>query len=143
MQTHPSRSAELVSTISAFHGPIEQAVRYHHENYDGSGYPHGLAGEEIPIGARVIMLADTMDAMTTDRPYRKALSYERVVEELRRYSGQQFDPTLVEVVVSSVPIRDLVAARLRKEPIEAPVGGLEIFARLERPARSGRALAAQ
>jgi HD domain-containing protein/MASE9 protein len=143
MQTHPSRSAELVSTISAFHGPVEQAVRYHHENYDGSGYPHGLAGDDIPIGARVIMLADTMDAMTTDRPYRKALSYERVVEELRRYSGQQFDPTLVEVVVSSVPIRDLVAARLRKEPIEAPVGGLEIFARLDRPARSGRALAAQ
>jgi len=142
MQTHPSRSADLVSTISAFRGPIEQAVRYHHENYDGTGYPHGLAGEAIPIGARVIMLADTMDAMTTDRPYRRALTYERVVEELRRYSGRQFDPQLVEVAVSSAAIKDLVAARLRKEQIEVPAGGLEVFARGERPGRPGRLAAA-
>ncbi len=142
MQTHPSRSAELVSTISAFRGPIEQAVRYHHENFDGSGYPHGLSGEDIPVGARVIMLADTMDAMTTDRPYRKALTYERVVEELRRYAGRQFDPSLVDVVVSSVPIKELVAARLRRESIETPTGGLEIFARAERASRASRAIAA-
>ena len=137
MQTHPSRSADLVSTISAFRGPIEQAVRYHHENYDGTGYPHGLAGEAIPIGARVIMLADTMDAMTTDRPYRRALTYERVVEELRRYSGRQFDPRLVDVAINSAAIRDMVAARLRKESVEVPAGGLEVFARSERP-RPGR-----
>ncbi|HVO22807.1 MAG TPA: HD-GYP domain-containing protein [Candidatus Margulisiibacteriota bacterium] len=141
MQTHPSRSADLVSTISAFRGPIEQAVRYHHENYDGTGYPHGLAAEAIPIGARVIMLADTMDAMTTDRPYRRALTYERVVEELRRYAGRQFDPRLVEVAISSAAIKDMVAARLRKEPLEAPAGGLEVFARNERP-RPGRLAAA-
>ncbi len=142
MQTHPSRSADLVSTISAFRGPIEQAVRYHHENYDGTGYPHGLAGAAIPIGARVIMLADTMDAMTTDRPYRRALTFERVVEELRRFSGRQFDPQLVEVVVSSAAIKDLVAARLRKEPIGPPPGALEVFARGDRPARAGRLAAA-
>jgi HD-GYP domain-containing protein (c-di-GMP phosphodiesterase class II) len=133
----------LVSTISAFRGPIEQAVRYHHENYDGTGYPHGLAGAAIPIGARVIMLADTMDAMTTDRPYRRALTFERVVEELRRYSGRQFDPQLVEVVVGSAAIRDLVAARLRKEPAMVPAGGLDVFARGDRPARVGRLAAAQ
>jgi len=138
MQTHPSRSADLVSTISAFRGPIEQAVRYHHENFDGTGYPHGLAGAAIPIGARVIMLADTMDAMTTDRPYRRALTFERVVEELRRFSGGQFDPQLVEVVVSSAAIKDLVAARLRKELVGPPPGGLEVFARGDRPARAGR-----
>lgn len=138
MQTHPSRSAELVCTISAFRGPIEQAVRHHHENYDGSGYPLGLAGEAIPIGARVIMLADTMDAMTTDRPYRKALTFERVIEELRRFAGRQFDPALVEVVVRSSAIRGMVAARLAKEAPEIPAGGLAVFARGDRPARANR-----
>jgi putative nucleotidyltransferase with HDIG domain len=142
MQTHPSRSADLVSTISAFRGPIEQAVRYHHENYDGTGYPHGLAGAAIPIGARVIMLADTMDAMTTDRPYRRALTFERVVEELRRLSGRQFDPQLVEVVVNSTAIRQLVAARLRKDPVETLSSGLEVFARGERSGKPGRLAAA-
>ena len=142
MQTHPSRSAELVATISAFRGPIEQAVRHHHENFDGSGYPLGLAGDGIPIGARVIMLADTMDAMTTDRPYRKALSFERVVEELRRYAGKQFDPQLVDVVVRSVAIKAMVAARLQGQPIEVPPGGLAVFARAERAMRPGRVAAA-
>jgi putative nucleotidyltransferase with HDIG domain len=142
MQTHPSRSAELVATISAFRGPIEQSVRHHHENFDGSGYPLGLAGDGIPIGARVIMLADTMDAMTTDRPYRKALTYERVVEELRRYSGKQFDPNLVEVVVRSSSIKSMVVARLQGQPMEAPPGGLAVFARAERALRPGRVAAA-
>jgi len=142
MQTHPSRSAELVATISAFRGPIEQSVRHHHENFDGTGYPLGLAGDGIPIGARVIMLADTMDAMTTDRPYRKALSYERVVEELRRYAGKQFDPQLVDVIVHSAAIKALVVARLHGEPMETPPGGLAVFARAERDMRPGRMAAA-
>lgn len=138
MQTHPSRSAELVATISAFQGPIERAVRHHHENYDGSGYPLGLAGDAIPIGARVIMLADTMDAMTTDRPYRKALTYERVVEELQRYAGSQFDPGLVDVAVRSPAIKDLVIARLQGHSIEAVQTGLDVFARSDRGIRSER-----
>ena len=143
MKTHPSRSADLVSTISAFRGAIEEAVRYHHENYDGTGYPHGLAGAAIPIGARVIMLADTMDAMTTDRPYRRALTFERVVEELRRFSDLQFDPRLVEVAVTSPAIRELVAARLGKEPFEVPPGGLDVFARGDnKTVRTGRLAAA-
>jgi putative nucleotidyltransferase with HDIG domain len=112
MQTHPSRSAELVATISAFKGPIEAAVRHHHEHYDGSGYPSGLAGEAIPIGARIIMVADTLDAMTTDRPYRAALDFERVVGELDRYAGIQFDPAVVRVVMNSPAVRDLVASRV-------------------------------
>jgi len=109
LQTHPVRSAELISTISSLRGPIERAVRHHHENYDGTGYPDGLAGEGIPFGARVIMIADTLDAMTTDRPYRSALSFDRVLEEIRKYSGRQFDPRLVELVVKSTAIRRLVA----------------------------------
>lgn len=112
METHPSRSAELVSTISAFRGPIEDAVRHHHERFDGTGYPRGLAGTAIPLGARVIMVADTMDAMTTNRPYRSALTLDRVLNELERFAGRQFDPDLVRVVARSSAIRSMVTARV-------------------------------
>ena len=138
MQTHPARSAELVCTISAFRGPIEEAVRHHHENYDGTGYPLGLAGEAIPIGARIIMIADTMDAMTTDRPYRRALTFDRVIEELRRFAGRQFDPMLVELLVGSTAIKGMVSVRLAREALEPPAGALAVFARSDRPARSNR-----
>lgn len=111
MQTHSLRSAELVGTISAFRGAIVEAVRHHHENFDGTGYPSGLAGHAIPVGARIIMIADTVDAMTTDRPYRLALSYERVVQELRKHAGTQFDPQLVDVFLQSAAIRTLIQKR--------------------------------
>src|SRR5213594_3189915 len=74
MRSHVVRSAELVATATRLRGTVEAMIRHHHENYDGSGYPDGLARDEIPVGARIIMIADTLDAMTTDRPYRKALS---------------------------------------------------------------------
>jgi putative nucleotidyltransferase with HDIG domain len=112
MQTHPSRSAELVSTISAFKGAIEAAVRHHHERFDGSGYPSGLAGDTIPIGARIVMVADTVDAMTTNRPYRSALMFDRVIGELEKFSGSQFDPAIVRVVVKSSAVREIVASRV-------------------------------
>lgn len=110
MQRHPSRSAELASTIGEFRGAVALAIRHHHENYDGSGYPDGLAGEAIPLVARIIMIADTIDAMTTDRPYRKALSFERTMEELKKFSGKQFDPRLVELVANSANLRRLLGA---------------------------------
>jgi putative nucleotidyltransferase with HDIG domain len=115
MQTHPTRSAELVATISGFRGAIEQAVRHHHENYDGTGYPIGVSGEAIPLGARIIMIADTVDAMTTDRPYRKALSFEHVTQELERLSGKQFDPALVSIFLRSSRIREIVAMRVESQ----------------------------
>lgn len=121
LQSHPVRSAELVTTISALRGTVERAVRHHHENFDGTGYPDGLAREDIPIGARVIMIADTLDAMTTDRPYRKALAFERVVEEIRRQSGTQFDPRLVEIVLKSAAIRRLVASTSQAAAAMSPV----------------------
>jgi putative nucleotidyltransferase with HDIG domain len=110
MQRHPSRSAELASTIAEFRGPVALAIRHHHENYDGSGYPDGLAGEAIPLAARIIMIADTIDAMTTDRPYRKALTFERTMEELKKFAGKQFDPRLVELVANSANLRRLLGA---------------------------------
>jgi putative nucleotidyltransferase with HDIG domain len=108
MQSHPARGAELVSTSAGLRGEVERAIRHHHENFDGSGYPDGLAGDAIPKGARVIMIADTLDAMTTDRPYRKALGFDRVVQELVKHSGTQFDPDLVRLVIHSPVIRRLV-----------------------------------
>ncbi len=112
MQAHPGRSSELVSTIAEFRGKVQSDIRNHHENYDGSGYPDGLAGEDIPIGARIIMIADTLDAMTTDRPYRKALTLQRTLEELKTYAGRQFDPRLVELVSKSPSIRRLLGPQL-------------------------------
>ena len=111
MESHPARSAELVSTISGLRGYVERCVRHHHENYDGSGYPGGLAGDGIPLGSRIVMIADTTDAMTTDRPYRRALTYDSVVAELEKHAGTQFDPALVEVFQRSSAVRSMVSTR--------------------------------
>jgi putative nucleotidyltransferase with HDIG domain len=110
MQTHATRSAELVGIISKFRGSVQDAVRYHHERWDGRGYPEGLAGEGIPVGARIILISDTIDAMTTDRPYRRRLPLEVVVAELQKCRGTQFDPRIVDVTVSSVAVRHLIAS---------------------------------
>src|SRR5258705_3532476 len=112
MQAHPVRSADLASTIAEFRGKVQTDIRNHHENYDGTGYPDGLVGETIPIGARIIMIADTIDAMTTDRPYRKALSLQRALEEMVKHSGRQFDPRLVALVSNSPAIRRLLGPQL-------------------------------
>jgi HD-GYP domain-containing protein (c-di-GMP phosphodiesterase class II) len=108
MQTHSERSADLVGIISKFHGFIQESVRHHHERWDGQGYPYGLAKKNIPLGARIILIADTIDAMTTDRPYRKRLPVDVVIAELQKCKGTQFDPELIEVVVASVAVRRLI-----------------------------------
>jgi hypothetical protein len=109
MQTHVVKSAELVGIVSKFRGRILDAVRHHHERWDGQGYPDGVQSKAIPIGARIILVADTVDAMTTDRPYRKALGLDVVLAELQRCKGTQFDPDLVELVANSVAIRRLIS----------------------------------
>jgi HD-GYP domain-containing protein (c-di-GMP phosphodiesterase class II) len=108
MQTHAAKSAELVGIITKFRASVQPAVRHHHERWDGKGYPDGIGAEEIPIGSRVILIADTIDAMTTDRPYRPRLDLDQVIAELHRCSGTQFDPTIVAVTVSSVAVRRLI-----------------------------------
>jgi HD-GYP domain-containing protein (c-di-GMP phosphodiesterase class II) len=109
MKTHSVKSAELVGLFSRFKGHVQDAVRHHHERWDGLGYADGIAAEAIPLGARIIMIADTIDAMTTDRPYRKALGFDAVVAELLKHRATQFDPRLVDCAVSSVTIRRMIA----------------------------------
>ena len=120
LQSHPIRSAELIATISNLRGVVELAVRHHHENYDGSGYPDGLKGEGIPIASRIIMIADTLDAMTTDRPYRTALRFDKVIEEFRKLGGRQFDPRLAELAIRSHTIRRLVGVAVTENVELAP-----------------------
>src|SRR5438876_778394 len=123
MQTHVTRSAQLVATATRLRGDVEAMIRHHHENFHGTGYPEGLSGKQIPVGARIIMIADTSDAMTAYRPYRKALSLARAIEELERHAGNQFDPALVKLVAHSPGIRRLLAPeRLAvAEPHPVPV----------------------
>ncbi len=109
MKTHSAKSAELVSLFSRFQGYVVSCVRHHHERWDGKGYPDQIAGEAIPLGARIIAIADTIDAMTTNRPYRDALSLEVVLSELNRGRNTQFDNQLVDLTVNSVTVRRLIA----------------------------------
>ncbi len=121
LQTHAVKSADLVGMISDFRGKIQDAVRNHHERWDGRGYPDGLAGEAIPLGARIIMVSDTVDAMTTDRPYRKRLPVESVIAELQRHRGAQFDPRLVDLAVNSVVLRRMIAELQTTTERPAPI----------------------
>ncbi|WP_439643918.1 HD domain-containing phosphohydrolase [Gemmatimonas sp.] len=106
MELHPIKSAELVAKISELQD-IVPAVRHHHENWDGSGYPDQLKGKDIPLGSRIIMFADTIDAMTTDRPYRKALGEVEVRAELVKLRGIQFDPQICDALLSSTEFNRL------------------------------------
>lgn len=108
IQEHPSDGANLVATVSGLREMVP-AIRGHHENWDGTGYPDGLAGELIPLAARVIRFADTIDAMTTERPYRAPLGEAQVRAEIMRCRGSQFDPTIADRLLSSPFWRTLFA----------------------------------
>lgn len=96
VQRHPAKSAEILAIIDAFRNAAPGA-RHHHERMDGEGYPDRLSGAQIPSASRVILVADTFDAMTSTRPYRRALPVEAAYAELERYSGSQFDPEFVKI----------------------------------------------
>jgi HD-GYP domain-containing protein (c-di-GMP phosphodiesterase class II) len=95
MKRHPIIGHQILAPVK-YLGPVAQMVLYHQEWYNGRGYPEGLKGEEIPVGARMVAVIDAWDAMRSDRPYRKALARETAVAELRRCAGTQFDPRIVE-----------------------------------------------
>jgi putative nucleotidyltransferase with HDIG domain len=98
IKTHPTIGADIVEQIK-FLSEATDLVRHHHERPDGHGYPHGLAHEEISLGCAILNVCDAFDAMTSDRPYRKALSVEQAMEELVRYKGSQFDERVVETML--------------------------------------------
>ncbi len=98
MRTHPSIGADIFAGIDGYHH-ISAIIRYHHERVDGKGYPDGLTGDSIPKGASIIAIADAFDAMTTDRVYRKALSIETAIDELKKGRGTQFHSDYVDVFV--------------------------------------------
>ena len=95
IEMHPAIGARLIQPLD-LPATITSAIRHHHEWWNGTGYPDGLSGEEIPLAARIIGVADAVDAMSSDRPYRKALRRDLVLDGLRRFSGVQFDPNLAK-----------------------------------------------
>ncbi|MDR7483787.1 MAG: HD-GYP domain-containing protein [Armatimonadota bacterium] len=97
MQGHPLVSASIIEPLEIL-GESAEMVRHHHENWDGTGYPDGLKGEEIPLGSRIIFVADALDALLTDRPYRKGASRAEALAIIRRNAGTQFDPSVVEAL---------------------------------------------
>ncbi len=99
IKNHPTIGAEIIKDVGFLKDSMD-IVKHHHERYDGKGYPDGLKGDEIPIEASILMLADSFDAMTTDRPYRKAMSIEEAIHEIIINSGTQFNPEIVEKSVS-------------------------------------------
>jgi HD-GYP domain-containing protein (c-di-GMP phosphodiesterase class II) len=102
MKTHPRVGYNILHKIE-FLEEASQIVLHHHERMNAAGYPDGLQGEDIPMGSRIFAVADTVDAMTSERPYRNALSFEDASEELKKYSGIQFDKQVVEAF-HSVPL---------------------------------------
>ena len=99
MRRHPSDGANTLSNVPTAADAVP-VIRHHHERFDGTGYPQGLSGEDIPIGARILLVADAFDAMTEDRPYRKAMPVAAAIEELKRFRGTQFDPTVVDAFLA-------------------------------------------
>ncbi len=124
MREHCYRGFQLLKRIP-FLGEASEIVYSHQERYDGTGYPRGLKGEEIPLGSRIFSVADTLDAITSDRPYRPAQSVKAAKEEIQRWSGRQFDP---EVVKAFLSMPDNIWEDLRRE-IEAQSSGYSYSAK--------------
>jgi putative nucleotidyltransferase with HDIG domain len=101
IQSHVTRGEQLLRDLSSVPEDVVKAVRHHHEREDGKGYPDGLLGDEIPVGAKIIVVCDAVDAMLSDRPYRKALPLRVVLEQLEQHRGKQFDHRVVSALVSS------------------------------------------
>jgi len=120
IKAHPRLGANIIGNIPNL-VPCRSSILYHHERWDGGGYPEGLKGEEIPIEARILAIADSFAAMTSARPYRPALCSEKVVKELRRCSGSQFDPELVGVFIGIIEAVSPEKVKIGQDPPSEPI----------------------
>jgi len=118
IKTHPMVGAEIVSSIEGFteKNSIKDIILYHHERYDGKGYPSGLKGYDIPLGARIIAVADSVSAMMQKRPYRNKMDFEATVTEVFQNSGTQFDPLIVNAFSKNLEIIENYLKRKKNEP---------------------------
>jgi len=121
VKKHPQIGADILRPIRQMES-VTQAVLAHHERFDGGGYPHGLAGRKIPLTGRIMMLADSFDAMVSDRTYRRALPVEAALAEIRRFSGTQFDPELADIFMDS----DIPSLVTRMSNVSRQDGALSI-----------------
>ncbi|MBI4464840.1 MAG: response regulator [Acidobacteria bacterium] len=136
MRRHVYAGYRIVSGMPGL-GSAAQIVLQHHERYGGGGYPQGLRGEQICLGARIFAVADTYDAITHDRPYRKRLPDDAAREEIRRYSGIQYDPKVVQTFLQ-IPSEEWMRAAVSPEPLELPSGSLEpTFPATKKPGPGG------
>jgi HD-GYP domain-containing protein (c-di-GMP phosphodiesterase class II) len=101
VKRHPLVSADLLKGLEIYDGSIE-VIKHHHEHWDGSGYPEGLQGEQIPLGARILAVADVYEALTTDRPYRQAYPKEEALQIIKKMSGRELDPQVVETLLKVI-----------------------------------------
>jgi putative nucleotidyltransferase with HDIG domain len=125
VKQHAIIGADILSAI-AFPGPLALIVRHHHENWDGTGYPDGLRGESIPLGARVLAIVDCYDALTSDRPYRRALSQGCAVAMIHERRATMYDPAIADAFLRIVQrLRSAPARDAGRPPTRANVSGLE------------------
>ena len=116
MKTHTTIGADILATID-FPYPVEPIVRHHHEMWDGKGYPEGIRGDDIPIGARILAVVDCFDALTSDRPYRRALTPDQAIAVLLHRRGTQYDPRVIDAFIAVCDrLTDAVAGSARPEP---------------------------
>src|SRR5690606_8257761 len=120
MRKHPEIGYNMLRQVKFLEGAAE-IILAHHERWDGKGYPYGLSGEDVPLGARIFMVCDTFDSMTSDRPYRKALSTQEALNEILKYRGTQFDPKVVEAFLD-------IYETWVKEREEMKAAGLDLHA---------------
>jgi HD-GYP domain-containing protein (c-di-GMP phosphodiesterase class II) len=118
MKQHPTKGAHILEAVPILK-EMAGAGLMHHENVDGSGYPEGLKGDEIPLLGRIVSVADAFDAMTTDRPYAKAMTFEAAIARLRFLAGKKFDPPCVEAFARAAEAGDLTPAKARRAAVAA------------------------